>query len=148
MNLTEEQMVYFERAQLEGFLLLHEYDPETHFDLELEWRSWCVENSAPFVKVEIYKRWATVSYSLRRFPTIVADLTEAEIHELEYFAFQARGSERPECFADSGHIGLIKLVDAQHIAHRIVEFCRAGVRHWQKGATVPRYKPAQQKQTA
>jgi hypothetical protein len=147
MNLIGEQKMYFEQAQRDGFLLLREYDPHSDCDLGLEWWTWCVENSAPFVKVEIYGRWATVSYSLRRFP-IATDLTEAEIDELECFALQARGSERSECFADAGHIGLIKLADAQHIARRVVEFCRAGVLHWQAGGTVPRYKPAQREKSA
>jgi hypothetical protein len=147
MNLTDEQKMYFEQAQRDGFLHLREYDPLTHCDLGLEWWTWCVENSAPFVKVEIYERWATVSYSLRRFP-IATDLTEAEIDELEYFALQARGSERSECFPDAGHIGSIKVTDAQRIARRVVEFCRAGIGHWQGGATVPRYMPAQRQKSA
>ena len=147
MNLTEDQKTYLERAQREGYLLLHEYDTETHPDLELEWRAWCEENSAPFVKIEICERGATVSYSLLRFP-VVTDLTEAEIDELQSFAFHARGSEIAECYASSGRFGFIELSDAEHIAHRIVEFCRAGIRHLHSGATVPRYEPAPQEKKA
>jgi hypothetical protein len=147
MNLTDEQNLYFEQAQRDGFLQLREYNQDTHCDLNLEWWTWCVENSAPFVKVEIYGRRATVSYSLQRFP-IATDLTESEIDELEYFAIQARGSERSECFPEAGHIGSINLTDAQCIARRVVEFCRAGIRHWQAGATVPRYNPAQRQKSA
>jgi hypothetical protein len=127
MNLSEEQEMYFEQAKRDGFLLLHEYDPETHLDLGLEWRTWCIEKSEPFVQIEIYKRWVTVSYSLVRFP-MVTDLTEAEIDELESFALHARGSEAPECLPSHGHIGLLNLADAQQIAGRMVEFCRAGIR--------------------
>jgi hypothetical protein len=147
MSLSEEQKMYFERAQQEGFLLLHEYDPETHCDLGLEWRTWCIEKSEPFVQIEIYKRQAIVSYSLLRFP-MVTDLTEAEIDELESFALHAHGSEAPECLPSHGRIGLIELADAQQIAGQMVEFCRAGIRHWQGGATDARYKPARREETA
>jgi hypothetical protein len=147
MNLTREQSIYFERAKREGFLLLYDYDPETHLDLELEWRTWCQENCAPFVKVEVSERGATVSYSLLRFST-VTDLTEAEIDELVSFTFHAHGSEMPECFPECGQIGLIELADAQHIAVRMVEFCCAGIQHWKNGATVSRIQPAQREKTA
>jgi hypothetical protein len=147
MNLTKDQIFYFERAKREGYLLLYEYDPETHRDLELEWRTWCESTFAPVVMVEMGERGATASYSLRRF-SYVADLTEAEIDELVPFTFHALGSEMPQCFPEWGRIGFIELIDAEHIARKMVEFCRAGIRHWQGGATVCRSQPAQRSERA
>ena len=147
MNLTEEQMMYFERAHRDGFLLLHDYEPETHFDLGLEWRTWCEENSEPLVQIEIFRRGATVSSSLLRYST-VTDLTEDEIDELEYLAFDARGAESPQCLPSHGRIGFIELDDAQYIARKVLKFCRAGIRHWQSGAVESRYEPARRRKTA
>ncbi len=90
---------------------------------------------------------ATVSYSLLRFP-MATGLTEAEIDELEPFAHHAHGSEAPECFPECGRIGLIDLDDAQLIALRMVEFCRAGIQHWKNGAIVSRFQPAQREKKA
>ena len=149
MNLNESQKRYFERAKREGFLLLYDYDPETHIDLELEWRTWCEQHSAPLAKVEVSNQGetATVSYSLLRFP-MATGLTETEIDELESFAHHAHGSEAPECFPECGRIGLIDLDDAQLIALRMVEFCRAGIQHWKNGAIVSRFQPAQREKKA
>jgi hypothetical protein len=147
MNLSEEQQSYFDRAVRDGYLILHDYDPETHPDLELEWRSWCANRSAPFVKVEVGQRGATVYYSLHRFPS-ATHLTEAELEELILYSFQGRGSERSECFPDGGHIGLIQLSNALQIAARMVEFCRDGVRHWKAGASTARIMAARRDQTA
>jgi hypothetical protein len=146
MNLTEEQMEGFRRARREGFLRLHDYDPESHRDLALEWRIWCEDNFEPFVQLELGNR-GVISYSLLRFSSVTF-LTDAEIDELESFAVYARGSELPQCLPSNGHIGLLKLADAEAIARRVLGFCRAGIKHWQSGAQVPRYAPAQRVESA
>jgi hypothetical protein len=143
--LNNSECLRLERAQRKGYLLLREY--ESHSGLELEWRAWCERNRAPFVKVEVCHEGATLEYSLDRFPT-ATDLTETEIDELALFALHGRGAEAPQCWANYGRVGFISLADAVLIAQRVLEFCRAGIRHWQAGATIARSEPLPQKKTA
>jgi hypothetical protein len=146
-NLSDEQRTFLQLAKREGYLILLEYDPERYGDRELEWWTCCEKNSYPFVKVELCELGATVEYSLRRLPD-VTHLTDAEVEELLSFGVHARGAQIPQCFEDWGRIGFIDIKDAREIARRTVEFCRAGIAHWRKGATTPRFALARRPRSA
>lgn len=136
-KLSDKQRVLFELAKREGYLTLPGYDPWLHFDLEVEWRAWCDQHLAPFIKVELCEQGAIMEYSLLRFP-IATELTNAEIDELSSFTGHTHEAESLACFGNRGRIGFIESSDALQIARRALEFCRAGIKHWRTGATTSR----------